>query len=825
MRPRPNNPLPMWVQIALIAIVLLGALAIILFANALEANAEWITVPGFGGMDGSASLYATTIPWANTQNVPNAGNVSDWLWEGNTLRRWSWAWRNCKRVDNSTGINFIAPTTNPNRILIRAAGLYDMVLDTMLQVTTDTLNTVQIYASDSIVHNTIVTAGNRRWLELTLTNVRSVALTNGLFRIAGFYSDTTCRLLGTATATATDTMFLPLLSINPAATLVDAAVAKDTTWFVDGSFLSFLPDSIDLAHPTISYPTYLETGDLDSLKRRGDSLLLYANFTGTYPTNGVWGTGIVLGDQWNNFGQPMFVRNHLTTGGERLLMLTDSARYAGLADDTPVTGVSFVAFNGNFFSGARPNVEIATYSGDYDYQAKYGDVIMAVFTPDDQSGFNYGRQWDCGLYRALGCGQSSVVWVCRLYKDGSTYRIRMWARDIAGDWETDRENVPLTVHQMVPYAVQNTSGVTNEYTLIELHRGTMWYGGSTVNENKIAPSYLLNYDSISTTGQILDGDDPVTGLFSIGDNLVIARRHGMEYVSGTAQSNFSFGKFPTEIGMVRNTGAIDPVSKSLYGFSSEGFFRANGASVELIPTLTDKIIRDSINWDREAEFSGKIFNGYYILTCYFGGRDTGPGTILATHRVMIALELATNRVSLLYHPTASRLFTATPSVGRNRLFLGDNDSTMIWEAEPIDRLDELRSLTTAMFVYTSNWRSGWDAFGDRTEIKRVNSYRFTYETPWYLEYDSGNPPTDTVIVEFFAEEKAANVLTLTPTWADTISLPNTASMTGSAEAIERAVSNAVWGTNLAFAIKSPSTRIRIVDFAVDVERAGRKRKR
>lgn len=780
--------------------VFLIILAIVILAWS-DAKAEWVTVDQFGGIVTHASAAQLGFQAGDAKARKSVG----WLYRSGELERANIDQLNTKPV-LATGGKYILPSYLPSELLYYqgVTAHYSITQDTADIYLTARVDSVYTYQGDSTVrrHNWVEGFFESDWLQLAQSNITGVVLGTKAYEIWGFYDDSTLVLKDTADMNTNETnakdtvaLYFSTVNVGVANNPPDAFVANDTVWIVDGGRLGFF--ATDTAYTVTAPSCNPLITPIDTIwhaMRKGDSLLIYGNFTfSPYSAGQFW---VLFGDTTLTSGAHMHgIPNRITahlddaTGDERILVDADSAIYASYSDGGPWADDRhcLVGAWNPFYGDAMNLPRLRTVTGRLEYHGTYGTPSnqYGVLIPLDASWITSTRDWDCKS--VLGAGIGWYYWFARIMSRNDSMMIYMWngpPTPSLSSWNNDTVTFTFGIHD--PYSVNVSPGVANEYSISCLHRRRAFYAGCADEPSKFTWSYQDHYDSIYTEGEKLEGDDPITNVSSLGQQAVLFRRHSIEYVTGFSTADFYKVPAPAGVGAASNhCVAKNPLDNSLYFINELGLFSYNGANVTEVPTGCAEIFLDSINWLQEKWIWAAVYDRKYWLACPFG-------TSMTNNR-LIAFDLETGDVAFVGGINPGCVYTWSETQYAERLFIGDADSSVIWQMNG----------TTDDLYYSGDWRSGWYDGGDRSLQKRALEYRLCYDS------DSG----DTLLVDFYTD------FSETAVWQDTIIA------TASGEKIFYAgVGRAVLGHAIGIGLQSPDEAVRVIDFGMEVVATGTRRK-
>jgi hypothetical protein len=764
-------------------IVFLIVLAAVLLALS-DAKAEWVTIDQFGGIVTHAS--------AAQIGFQTARKSVGWLYRSGELERAKIDQMNTETV-TSVGSNYILPSYSAGHLLYYTgtSAHYSIHQDTSSLLLTSDVDTVITYQGDSTVRRyseTLLDGGfsESNWLQLVQSNISAVIINDYTFQIWGFYDDSTLILKDTAHVNAngsdvvdTTFMYFATTDIGVTANPPDAFLAGDTVWIVDGDRLTYL-DS-DSAY-TISFPSCnADMVAIDTLwhaTRDDDSLLLWGNFDfdGNTPSK-YW---VIFGDSAHARGTVCRIHSHLddATTDERLLVDADSSIYAWYTEEAPFADDRhcLVGAYTPAYRNAQDIPRLRTVTGTFDYQGTWGTPTntYGILYPDDHTWITSSRDWDCDIVVGAMCGWD--YWFARIIEDTCIY---LWnGREDLDSAIWDGKTVTAIFGAYDPYTVGVAPGADNEYSISCLHRRRAFYAGVADEPTKFTWSYQNHYDSIYTEGEKLEGDDPITSLASWGQQLVIFRRHGIEYVTGFSIADFYKVPAPAGVGAASNhCVAKNPLDNSLYFINERGLFTYNGGAATEVPTGCPEIFSDSINWLYEKWIWAAVYDRKYWLACPFGSSETNDR--------LIAFDLESGDVAFIGGFNPGCVYTWSEPQYGERLYVGDADSSVLWQMYG----------TTDDLYYSGDWRSGWYDGGNRNLQKRALRYRLCYDS------DNG----DTLILDYYTNFSETTV------WSDTI-----IASAANEKTVYASVGRAVLGHAIAIGIQSPNESIRVIDYGVEI---------
>jgi len=783
---------------------LISVLIIFLFAP--SSHAEWVNVDQFHGL--------VTHSTPSNVRLEYATKSDGWIFKSGELERPNIEQMNTKPV-RTYGSDYIFPSYVPSELLFYTGGAtqYSILQDTVTILQSAMVDSCITWQGDSTVRRYISNPPDKHegiwgsdWLKYTLSDINAVIINSTTYPIWGFYDDSTIVLKDTiginqngTDAKDTTELYFAILNTRTSANPPDAFVSNDTVWIVDGGRLAYY--ATDSAY-TPSPPSYINNGGLGledtvwHVKRIGDSLLIYSKFdSDSIASDKSWvllgDTALTNGAHWR--GVPLRVAAHLdpSTGYERILVDADSAIYAPYPDNSTFSADGRHLVWGRYpdpgYGPARYLPRLREAEGIFEDHGSYGtpENGYAVFIPFDASWITSTRDWDCRivLARALDCDR----WQARIMKRNDSMMIYLFNGRAPYDrsaYDGDTITALFGIFDQFPATV--APGVNNEYTISCLHRRRAWYGGSINTPSKVTWSYQADYDSISTTGETLEGDDPVTSLSSLGQQLVIYRRHSIEYVTGFSISDFYKVPAPTGVGAASNhCVARNSLDNSDYFVNEMGLWSYNGGGVTEIKTNCPEIFSDSINWQYEKWIWAAVYDRKYWLACPFG-------TSMTNNRLVV-FDLETGDVSFVGGMNPACLYTWREAQYRERLFIGDADSSVIWRVD---------GAANDLYAVVDR-RSGWFDGGDNHTQKRAVAYEVNFDA------DS----SDTLIVDFYIDYAA------TPVWADTFVVSSSGNQTRLAS-----VGRDVIGNAIAFGLKTPDATVDIMNFSMNVLRTGVRRK-
>lgn len=711
--------------------------AICLFLLPGECRAEWITVDNFGG----------TVTHAGPSQIglQNARKCVGWTFQSGALERWGLTQKSTIS-GLTTPITFILPSDANGELLVGVGDdVYRYLIhdDTLLALPSpDPIDAIVTVQGDSTVSRSLISESN--WAAYTLSDVQKVRLTrNGsLYEIVGFYSDSVLVLKDTANG-GEDSLFLSSAFIlkniyGPP----DAAVSNDTVWAVDGITYYRYDTEGDTVF-TVAPPAYSDTTTIDSLVRHSDSVFAYGDFDAVGFEYLGW---VVIGDDYNQRGIPFEIAEHQFKGeaGERIMLAGDSARWAGQVEGVG-WGKGAQAYS--IALGILPKkTTLRTVRGRVDTLGRYGrggEGFYIQMIPFDTTWIASVRQWDCKVVRAKYADTKNYyAKIGRI--DGDTLAIIMWLTRFFGDEYLPVPSANTTIEFSIHVPIAATrAGVENEsteYRAIEAHRRRMFFGASTANDGQITWSYASHYDSVNTAGEVLEGNDPVRGVASHGQQMVLFRRRGIEFITGFSTDDFYMQPAPSGVGAASNHCiAKNPLDNSLLFVNESGLWSYSSGTTVRLSTSCQEIFSDSINWIAEKLIWAAVFDNKYWLAAPFGTSTTN------NRLVVFDLESQPTKVSFFGGINPSCLYVWREPLYGERMFIGDADSAAVWQVE----------VSTGSLAWEADWRSGFYDGGDKALRKRVMRYKIDYQL-------SG--VSDFLFVDFYTYKNNKSELV----WSDTI---------------------------------------------------------
>jgi len=753
-----------------------------------QVRAEWYRI-SYGGR--VIDRNYGSLRWANLPHAP-AFRVSDWLLEDGELRYLTVGQKSTVPVIDGQGSLYVLPSPLRSTILYQNGDMarYNVASDTTTLIATVDFDSVRTVQGDSVVHRYDDTTGSQ-WLKLTLATKPVLNIEGINYSVLGFYDDTTVVLGDTLLATETSTPKIGTLPIQAVTSLPDAVVVNDTAWIVDGTVM--IRYQSDLAG-SLTYPSVTESVVLDSLVHVGDTLFLYGDFATGYGLNH-W---VLWSDTLGNRGIPGVVGTHQFNGtaNERIWVLVDSARYAAYPDSVgQAKGAHCVVI-----AKTTPVYE-RTITGRLDYMGKYAGMTNYLFAPDDTAWINGVRDWDCSVrYLKLPGNQWYYGKIIRRPAGSSdSLNLFIW-RFEGGATYGDVASVAIEVYAYSRLGTLGSSQVLNEYTAITLHEGRTWFAGSVSDPAKFTFSYPFNYDSINSAGLFgIYGDDPIVGTSSFPGALVAYGRHHIENLTGDIATLGGYQQqLISQVGAASNhVIARDPHTGVDVFCNEDGVFICNGASVSPVQTGMTDYFQDSVYWPDENLFSASVWRGRYWLShvSHVPGQEIGG--IPYTSQKLLNIDLQTGDVVFVTGFNPGFVYTYKDRNSRDRLFVSDADSTVLWEIGAEDDLTRV-----------ALWQSGWEDFGDRNAFKRINRYAINF----YSTNDLEGLGADTVVVQFFGV--GSGKLSLTALWADTVVTAGAGDK--GMHVHQSSVGRKVYGSALGIKILSSDSSLVPMDIAVDV---------
>ena len=358
-------------------------------------------------------------------------------------------------------------------------------------------------------------------------------------------------------------------------------------------------------------------------------------------------------------------------------------------------------------------------------------------------------------------------------------------------------------------ATLDTVGLNSKrfhWTVAENHRGRVFYTGNKMKtpwDSTViyAWSPLDHYDVVTGLGsgiERLEGDAAIVGLSSMGSNLLIYRNRPPNAIlsqSGFSDEDFFLTPLSAGVGAVSDQSiARNPLDEADYFPNNLGMWKCDGSSVSKVQTNCEAIFRDSINWAAENMIVGAVFDNHYWLAAPFG-------TSTVNDR-FLAIDLESGAVTFV--PNYSTWYPGSLKVlrlpgFRDRMFAGASDTGKMFEIAPPGTHKENRASTDDLWNMTAQngeWRSGWMDFGEPTIRKRINAYNIVYQSDqWSSSFGSlGGEGRDWVIVSFYKDYSETAV------WSDSIT-SNTFGTDTTTISTMRMVPGVVQGRSLSFGIR------------------------
>jgi hypothetical protein len=354
-----------------------------------------------------------------------------------------------------------------------------------------------------------------------------------------------------------------------------------------------------------------------------------------------------------------------------------------------------------------------------------------------------------------------------------------WAFDF-DDGETDSlifERAP----KVTSWSTTSEGNVTyNRNRRGIVHRRRAWYCQNDTALQALIWSDLNKYTTTTDNAETLEGNDPLVGLSSFGQQMIGYRRRSGVSVSGFAEGDFYEQPIPSGVGAASH----DVIARSSTHnvdvlVNEQGLWTFDGSRISKVSGSFDEIFEDSINWAYENLIKADIYEDRYWLSAPFGA-----DTINSRLMVFDVTELGDVQMTFLGTIPAASVWNYTGTEGDEYLFLGTTDSTVIYRVGGDDDV-----------TYTADYRSGWLETESRLRALR---YEIGYEAGVY----------DSLFIDFYVDYSD------TPAWSDTIIVIDEA-------ARERHhVSRSVQGDQIAFGIGTRDAAVTIKSFAIEVAKMG-----
>ena len=215
-------------------------------------------------------------------------------------------------------------------------------------------------------------------------------------------------------------------------------------------------------------------------------------------------------------------------------------------------------------------------------------------------------------------------------------------------------------------------------------------------------------------------------------------------MSGFAAADFYTQPVPIREG-VPNNWVLGSSSRGDVIANENGISLFSGSSLDKLSPQIIEVFSDSVEWSNEDAMRGDVFDDAYHVLVPF---DTG----LVDPRV-VSVDLESREAWMTQWPHSASLWTYTDDIGNERLFFGDKDSSVVWEAEG----------DTSHLYFKPDWRSSWSDLGDPDQIKVIQSHRLEFDPSAY---------TDTVYVDWYLNLSdtvyTSDSNKTSPWWTDTI---------------------------------------------------------
>lgn len=701
--------------------------------------------------------------------------------------------------------------------------VYIPSVDTTFTLSGDSLFACDLYAGDTAIRRVdeddprdgADTTGSV-WAKYLGTNLRFMQ-TAGAVHNVRVYDDTLMRAFTPIIESGgNDTTVVPMYP--PFWTVAlgtgqspDAIQVGDTTWIVDGAQLTtYVGDTA--TSPGIVEPEPAWFGQVDSLTVAAGpvvsgtgSIRAWGDFTDTLdgwvgayrPESFAWitsDTGDGTRDMYRNNGMPFGVYSHENDGAadEYLVLVGDTCRAPTDTDDSP------------FGEGSRMTVwkydkieesggyETWTLTGDYDYVG--GNRGRFKLDDDDWIDGNV-RIWDNRLVRIR--YRSSVLYVSRLEKDGSDYYL--WAWDSYGNaYLADVSDISFYADVYEGVAVQTDIYLSsNEYQIIELHRGRAYYARSTQGADRFTFSFPFHYDSIYTDYQTIAPDDDITCLKSYGEMLVIFLRNSIVVQYGSALADFYYVPVSKNVGAVSNNSVVlNPLTNTLFFLSEKGLFEFDGSAVREVPTQNDALLKDQY-WGDASAMQAAIYDNKYWFTRLVGLQS----------RELWYVDLETGSVGefrLQKGTTVPRSLTVYEdrAGAEPRLFAGGKNTVT-------DKMVMMEVGTESTALHDYWYRLSAPVKAPRGQLIAATEYAVTVDGS-YIATPAEGIQTDTLIVAIVCDG------TLKQTDRIFIDV-----LSGEQKTFRRWCGMDVYGEQIKVALSTKSMNVRVVDMKMNIAPVGR----
>lgn len=761
------------------------------------SDAGWIAVDGFTG----------TITHRNpgVLGYEYARSSVGWLYRSGEMHRLGMWKRNTKPVQN-VGISALLKSPVEKELLVGiGTGLsqYQMTADTLIAMESDTMATVSwdFAVCDSLIvrmgeyYDPVAGPDSLSWLKLVLTDLRAASTAGQTYSVTWYTNSIAHAGVEMPGDSFNQTMYYPGVSLSSRYGRINSFVSDGVMYMTDGRY------RVTYAGSPSSGWTYPEMHDsvahLDSVSRYSpgtgalsDSCFLYANWllaNGNAVRTSI--EHILIDDDsytGGTRGLPVRPVTMLETGTARARLLVHMDSLLWLNHSVYDDGAWALIYKHIGNHSWYPLTFVGKWSGYYVWDTSLGATHYATFYPTalNADGSNWhARSMDAQLYcfniheQGMDKGaQGKIINV------GDSLALSLWGYGLYSGSGYKALNVrrqPLIEH-----------GGTDAYTAFGyrvslLHRQRAYYACNPGDPTAIAWSEIGNYTTLDGT-EPLEGDDPITGLASDQGQVVIFRRHSIMTLSGFAETDFFLVPAPTGVGAVNDACIVrNSKDNAIYFPNEQGLWAYAGGAVSEVPTGCYEIFADSINWDAAGlRARAAIFKETLFLTCPFGEASE--------NNRFLAVDLESKSVGFLGWANISEILTFRDEFGKERMFLGDADSTVIYEV-----LSDSNQMPLS-----ANRKSGWDDFDAPDHIKTLFRYALSVE---------GNA-NDTVIVDFYAND-ADSVI-----WSDTTVLASAGLARWTSF-----VSRDVCGYTLSYGFQTPNLGVRILAFDWDVaarERVG-----
>lgn len=791
-----------------------------------DARGEPVRVSGFSGI--VTHVDPAMLGW------DQARKSVGWVYRSGMLMRETFD-QQTTTVHDGTALHFLGQSRSDSSVLFYGQDLYRLYGGAETGITlasaSSNYDSVIAWAGDSAIQswefiNDDDTGAVQKWLNWTLTDRHTIRLDGTVTNLRHWYSNTWARLADTANdptgsgGSTADTLGT-LVAFHIDATGGTGTIeyrneAGDTTLLLDGAYLwhytgGSVTDNITEAFVS---PTYLDTGRVDSVTEHGDTVNFWGDFGADVDGDWILWDDTTLADDHRAY--PCSVYAHYDDGDpeERISVAADSSLHEGVNhfDDgmyfvtyqpgTPAPDPTQEGIDGTgvitdsirnvgwhdslFYQRIFLKIPLVpqTYSVQYDEWTNLLNRRNRVTDCNVWSAYRYVNGTDTvQVHSVLGSDTLNTA-ADTLFCDFLAFDVDTF--DVSGGGTDGTVVIRFMKRPLLEWSSSMTGPTAMKFKFGITHRRRAWYAGHSDSLMTVGWSEANSYAAIAANIETLEGNDPITGLSSYGQQMVAWRRRSGEYITGFAETDFYKAPIPAGVGAVNHTTiARSGRDNADYFCNDLGLWSYQGGGVQPVGVQVQEIFTDSIDWDEEEHMRAAVWNDRYWLAYPHSG-DT------ANTRLAV-FDLESGDVGYIGAFNVASMWVYKGSDGSEKLYLGCADSTVIWLAGGTDDVYEL-----------ADWRSGWWDGGDRGMRKRVLGYTLDYNAT------SG----DSVFVDWYTNGDDTAV------WSDTV-VAVASGFTVHGAVVPRTVQ----GRSLSFGFRSPDVTLSVLKIEPDVVTLGRERLR